>query len=275
MKIRDLTDKREILSILETDRLYAAYAIGDLSSGLFEQCRWTLAEDKHGAYVLAVSFNGLTPPSLFLMGASTALRALLGEWLTTHRAYFTMKQEHLSIVSDWYHLGHLRHMWRMWVNRGSFRPVSAAVKRLQDKDLNALNLLYSWGGARFFAPYQFEQGIYYAVESGGKLVAAAGTHVVAPEYGIAVVGNVFTHPDYRNRGYATACTSAVVAELLALGCEAVVLNVWQENTPAVRAYRKLGFDVHCPFIEAPGQRKSTIEHIMSRWLPNARNTCGQ
>ena len=35
-KASELTDKAQILSYLETDRLYAAYAIGDLEPGMFE-----------------------------------------------------------------------------------------------------------------------------------------------------------------------------------------------------------------------------------------------
>ena len=44
-----LTAKSEILGFLETDRLYAAYAIGDLEPGLFEQCEWFGAMDGGGA----------------------------------------------------------------------------------------------------------------------------------------------------------------------------------------------------------------------------------
>jgi predicted GNAT family acetyltransferase len=125
----------------------------------------------------------------------------------------------------------------------------------------ALNELYAWGGHSFFSGYQLDEGVYFAVRQNGQLVAAAGTHVVAPEYGIAAVGNVYTHPDHRNRGYATACTGAVTAELFRLGCSTVVLNVWQENAPAVHAYEKLGFRAHCAYLEAPAQRKSYAEQI--------------
>ena len=43
----------------------------------------------------------------------------------------------------------------------------------------------------------------------GALVAVAGTHLVSDTYGVAAIGNVFTHPDYRGRGYATLATGAV------------------------------------------------------------------
>ena len=57
-----------------------------------------------------------------------------------------------------------------------------------------------------------------------RLVAVAGTHLVSPTYGVAAVGNVFTHPGHRRQGYASAATSAVVTELLDRGIQDVILN---------------------------------------------------
>ena len=82
----------------------------------------------------------------------------------------------------------------------------------------------------------------------GRLVAAAGTHVVSPTARLAVVGNVLTHIDYRGRGFATAVTSAVTAELLR-SCDQVVLNVRSDNPPAINAYRRLGLPEHGRFEE--------------------------
>ena len=57
-----------------------------------------------------------------------------------------------------------------------------------------------------------------------------------------------THADYRGRGYATAVTGAVTAELLRV-CDQVVLNVRADNPPALQAYRKLGYREHVRFEE--------------------------
>ena len=74
-------------------------------------------------------------------------------------------------------------------------------------------------------------------------MAAAGTHVISPQARLAVVGNVLTHIDYRGRGYATAVTGAVTAELLRT-CDRVALNVRSDNPPALQAYRRLGYAEH-------------------------------
>ena len=124
---------------------------------------------------------------------------------------------------------------------GSGRRISS---RLRD--------LYSLGGGEAFHPRQLEQGVFYGIKSGPRLVAVAGTHLVSRTYGVAAVGNVFTHPARRGCGYGAATTSAVTAELAALGIRDIILNVSQANTPAIRAYERLGFECYCPFLEAAG-----------------------
>ena len=129
------------------------------------------------------------------------------------------------------------------------------VRRITPADLNALNTLYAGGetpGA--FAPFQIEQGVFYGVELDGRLVAAAGTHLVAPSEGVAAVGNVYTDRAYRGQGLAQLCTSAVVAHCFDLGIRDVVLNVDSRNAPAIAAYRRLGFRQHRAFYEARGER---------------------
>ena len=274
MHIRTLTDKTEILSILSTDRLYAAYPLGDLTPGLFEQCTWVAAENGSNI-ALGMSFNGLMTPAIFVMGETEGVRAILAHSLRPADAHLTLQPAHVKAIESVYATTEARQMFRMHVDRQSFRPSSIQTVRLHQSDLRDLNALYAWGGPGFFALYQLEQGIYYGAMADGKLISAAGTHVVAPEYGIAAVGNVYTHPEYRGRGYATACTGAVTADLLEMGCQSVVLNVWQENTPALRAYQRLGYAVHCAYIEARGQRRSTTSRFIHRIVGKKQTTTAE
>jgi ribosomal protein S18 acetylase RimI-like enzyme len=151
----------------------------------------------------------------------------------------------------------------MAIAPANFRRVPGPTTRLDLSHLDALRQLYQLGGGDAFAPYQLRGGIYYGIEADGQLVSAAGTHLISPTYGVAAVGNIFTHPGHRRLGYATACTSQVVEELLALRRAQgraqdlkVVLNVNQENTEAIGVYERLGFRRHCPYIEVVGNRKS-------------------
>jgi ribosomal protein S18 acetylase RimI-like enzyme len=265
-----LTDKDEIRHVLETDRFYAAYPLGDLVDDLFVMCEWAAATDNGSTVALAMSFSGFHTPSVFVMGEKDGIEALLWRKVRLPLVNFTLRPEHMAAVSSYYRVSADRRLWRMVVDGATFRRVATtAAVRLSSADLAQINALYAWGGPEYFADYQLERGVYYGLRENGVLVAAAGTHVVAPQYGIAAIGNVYTHPGHRNRGYATTCTGAVAAALLDMGCTCVVLNVRQDNDPALRAYGKLGFRIHCPYIETPGQRRGSVEQIARRaagWL---------
>jgi predicted GNAT family acetyltransferase len=107
----------------------------------------------------------------------------------------------------------------------------------------------------WFQEYQLAQGFFYGMREMGRLVAVAGTHLVSFNEGIAAVGNVFTHPDCRGRGYASACTTRVTEALLNHNLM-IVLNVSQGNPAAERVYRRLGYLDHCEFLEAPAARRT-------------------
>jgi RimJ/RimL family protein N-acetyltransferase len=68
---------------------------------------------------------------------------------------------------------------------------------------------------------------------------------------------VFTHPLWRDRGYAKLATSATTAYLLRQ-CRDVVLTVDAANTPAVRAYQRLGYRTDCRLIEAAITRRELL-----------------
>ena len=92
---RKLTDRAEILAFLETNRLYASYAIGDLEPGMFEQSSWAGAERAGQLTALILLFCGLRPPALFLMGGTAGLRAVLEDVQYPERLYLTCRSEHL------------------------------------------------------------------------------------------------------------------------------------------------------------------------------------
>jgi ribosomal protein S18 acetylase RimI-like enzyme len=115
-------------------------------------------------------------------------------------------------------------------------------------EIGDLNRLYQLGFASWLPSTAIADGVYYGMRVNGRLVAAAGTHVVSYASRLAVVGNVLTHMDYRGRGFATAVTGAVTAELLR-SCDQVVLNVRADNPAAINAYRHLGYLEHARFEE--------------------------
>jgi GNAT superfamily N-acetyltransferase len=245
-----LTDKSHIQAYLETDRLYAAYAIGDLESGLFEDCEWNGAVAADRLEALSLHYYGLVPPVLFVIGSVSGLRTILGHVSSPRQVYLTCREEHLPLMREFYAWERVIPMSRMVLPPASFSPIEGHCLRLGTIHAEQLVTLYALGGgAVAFSPSQIASGVFYGAFEGGQLVAAAGTHLVSPTYGVAAVGNVFTHPEYRGLGYGSATTTAVVAELLELGIRDVILNVGQENERAIRVYERLGFERYCPFLE--------------------------
>lgn len=78
----------------------------------------------------------------------------------------------------------------------------------------------------------------YGVFVNNELVAYAGSFLQLPQ--VWMIGGVFTHPNHRNKGYATLATSAVTEEALK-NAESAALFVRSDNYPAVRAYEKIGY----------------------------------
>jgi ribosomal protein S18 acetylase RimI-like enzyme len=253
LTIRAVTDRGQLRAFLETDRLLAAYAICDLEDREFGKTRWGGAFEGDRLVAIALEYSGLTPQPLFVMGRPEGIEAILHDVIRPRAAYVAALPDALRAVQASYRLDPGPQMVRMWVDRGRFRPYPADVRRLLPADIGELNRLYQLGFASWLPSSSIADGIYFGVRVGGRLVAAAGTHVIGREARIAVVGNVLTHVDYRGRGFATAVTGAVTAELLRT-CDQVVLNVRSDNPPALQAYRRLGYTEHVRFEERLAHR---------------------
>ncbi len=245
---RGTVDRGLLRGFLERDRLFAAYAICDLDVREFARTRWGAAFVDDEPIAVALEYAGYAPQPIFVMGENAGIGAILRDVIRPRAAYASALPASLPALEAHYRVEPGPQMVRMWVDRASFRPRPADVARLLPVEISDLNRLYQLGFTAWLPPTAITEGVYYGIRVGGRLVSAAGTHVVSPEARLGVVGNVMTHADFRNRGYATAVTGAVTADLLRF-CDQVVLNVRADNAPALRAYRSLGYREHVRFEE--------------------------
>lgn len=258
---RGVTDRALLRTFLDRDRTWAAYAICDLDDREFKRTRWAGAFDGGDVVALALEYAGLTPQPLFVMGRTDGIDVILRDVIRPRAAYVAALHEALPAVEAHYQVDRAVDMVRMWVDRTTFRPFPSDAQRLLPVEIGDLNKLYQLGFGSWLPPSAIQEGVYYGIRVGGRLVAAAGTHVVSSDARLAVVGNVLTHVDFRGRGYATATTGAVTADLLRF-CDEVVLNVRADNPPALQAYRKLGYREHVRFEERLAHRRgSTLAGI--------------
>ncbi|MDQ2690094.1 MAG: hypothetical protein M3Y29_07465 [Chloroflexota bacterium] len=253
---RAVSERSEIAAFLRRDRLYAAYALGELDGPNRGRVAWAMAYDDAGRpTALAMHHEGLVPQPLFLMGAPDGCRAILEHVLRPRDAYLQGTELHEAAVRDIYELDAPLRMLRMVVDRDTFAPFAGPAERLTALDIDDLNRLYQLGFRAGFPASVLEEGVYYGVRVRGRLVSAAGTHALNPREGIAVVGNVMTHADFRGHDFAKMVTSAVTGELLDRVPD-VALNVHADNEPAVAAYTRLGYRTHCQLIERLARRRA-------------------
>ena len=255
---RSTVDRVLLREFLERDRLFAAYAICDLEDREFPRTRWGIATQAGEVVAVGMEYGGLTPQPMFVMGEAEGISAILRDVVRPRAAYVAARTESLPAVAQHYRVDPGPPMIRMWVDRARFQPAPAHTERLLPVEIGELNRLYQLGFAAWLPASAISEGVYYGIRVNGKLIAAAGTHVISRQARLAVVGNVLTHTDHRGRGYAKAVTSAVTAELLRY-CDDVVLNVRSDNPSAIAAYTRLGYIEHTRFEER------LVRRIASQW----------
>ena len=252
--VRALHDRQQIRDILEHRRPYAAYALGQLEPMLFRQTDWWLSSCANNQGLMLHSRGGLGNAT-FAMGEAGALDALLSLHPGPRQTFLTCEPHHLETMLRHFELEQRQTMIRMHVTESTFQPIDGPVRRLTAEDARAINRLYrSDGVPSFYSGRQIEDSIYFGAERDGELIAVAGTHVLSSASEIAVVGNVYTHARHRGQRYAQ-CTTSAVTELLLRSCRDVVLSVDPTNSPAVRAYQRLGYAEAARLIEGAATRR--------------------
>jgi len=292
-RVEPLTDPEKIRLLLDRQPAYAAYALAHLEPRLFPRSYWWRAVPlaaagsgqtaarrgspaPDGGEALVMHARTGLGPSLVALGATQALEAILRLHPGPFYTFATFQVEHAPVVRRHFALSRRGVSLRMSVSRETFRPVDGAARRLRGRDLGDVDDLQRSEGFGFHSAAALDDGVYYGVYDTGRLVAMAGTHVVAPEVGVAIVGNVVTHPRYRRRGYGAVATSAVTAALLET-CPFVLLTVEERNEPALRVYQRLGYREECRLIESGARRKDAfgLASLLRRWWARRSGSAGR
>ncbi|HEV8229208.1 MAG TPA: GNAT family N-acetyltransferase [Candidatus Limnocylindria bacterium] len=248
----------------ERDRIMAAYALADIDASEIERARWWTATRGDEVVAAALIVEALPFRPCFASGEKDALAAIFRDGIREPRIVVATPPAGRLAVESVYRLERVEKMHRMAVDVATFRPrVAHTVTRLGADHIDDVIDLYGHASRTYFTPERLAREIYFGVYVGVTLAAAAGTHVRSRRSSIAAVGNVLTRLAYRDRGMATSVTSAVTAAALEEHRD-VVLNVRQDNAPAIAVYDRLGYHVHGPFIEGPAVRRSAWDRILGR-----------
>lgn len=245
------TDLVEAAAVLGTERRWTAYAIADLEPPFADYSRVDVARcDDAVAALLTLRHPGFT--AIVTHGDAEGLAVILASADLPPETHFSIRLHHRAALGDRYAVpSDARLMRRMYLDAGQplTMPLPDCAVRLDDADVHALHDLYAAYPESAFVPDQLTHGVFYGVRDGDALLAAGGTHVVARQARVAAVGNIYTRPEARGRGYGAVVTAAVVADLSGHGIEEIVLNVAADNQGAARIYERLGFREHCQHLE--------------------------
>lgn len=258
-------DDRTAATVLATDRWWAGYSLADLEapfraySTVAVAARDNAKPEAACLFLRHPAFNATIPH-----GQPTGVAAILNASALPDTTYVLARAEHWPAMEGSFAFTQgYQTMARMAVNTRTFVPAGpvAGMRRLTAADAELVRGLYARYPANAFNDDQLATGIFFGVfdpASSDGLVAIAGTHAVAHGHRIGAVGGVFTLPATRGRGYARRLTSAVTAELFALGCEDVILNVAVDNPAARGIYERLGYVTHCLYREARATRRPNL-----------------
>jgi GNAT superfamily N-acetyltransferase len=240
------TSVPKIQAILETDRIWCAYALADLDPSELPNCDWQV-----GRHAVILVYRGIDPPVIFAHGDPGGIEVSFRDVEPGEYA-FALTGTQRALTRDRLRPWQEQRMWRMSLKPEDFHAgADEDVVPLGPADEEEIVALFGDSPDRpdAFSPRQLEQETFFGIRRGGDLVSVAGTHVVSQSFGVGAVGNVFTRPDLRSRGLGTRVTAAVVARLVAMDLQTIVLNVSMDNYPAQTSYRKLGFWPYCGYYE--------------------------
>lgn len=253
------------------DKTWSVYALADLQDPTFRpHCRWFVSGGGEEEAVVLL-FTAFEVPVIIAQGADQSVKRILDELELPFQLFAMVQESHYELLKKYYaYDSGIDPMVRMVLEGRSDAgasiisqtqvgdgPNGIVLRRLTVEDEPAARALFSHGGSyapgAFFSVYQIESGLFYgAFSREEELLAVGGTHVVDRTHSAAAIGNMYTHPEQRQKGLATKILRAIISDLQSIHIDTIVLNVNQHNQIARSIYEQFGFRVHCNYIEGLG-----------------------
>jgi len=255
-----ITNKKILADYFQKDIYLHIYSLGDLDEFFWPLTEFYGEQHPEKAERVITLYRGGTSPTLLALGSENDLPQ---EHLKTILPYLPASFEaHLrpDLESAFYpthkitaHGPHYKMGLVKTEHLNEFSGQSAA--QLNSHHMDAIQNLYRISyPENWFDPRMLQTGQYFGVWQEGNLVSIAGVHVYSPAYRVAALGNITTHPDFRNQGLGTQVTAALCLSLLEK-VDVIGLNVKANNQPAISCYENLGFEIKADYNEFSLQKK--------------------
>ena len=245
-----LHDKTTIEDFLRQDPILHLFALGDLDDFFWPYTGWYALKDNDEVRQLVLTYTDA--PTMVLMALAherieemrDLLRSILH--LLPQQIYVHLSEGLVDVLASAYEVNPQGRFLKMALT--DFEHVAkiktTTVAQLTNEDSPDIEQFFQESyPQKFFNARMLQTGQYFGIRQNNKLVGTAGIHVYSPDYGVAVLGNIATHPTSRRQGIATA-TTARLCQSLRDKVDHIGLIVLDSNTNAIDCYTKLGFIQH-------------------------------
>lgn len=255
MRFICLHDKKKIGQFLRKNIYLNIYGIGDLDDFLWPHTTWYGFGTDSNIEAIALLYSRQLPPVLLALSEEPAImQALLKsvQHLLPYRFYAHLSPGLEGVFSNTHDLESHGEHYKMALNDRTtmFSFDCSGVIRLNKADeKNSWEFYRESYPGNWFDPKMLQTNQYFGIMKDDRLISVAGVHVYSPQYGVAALGNIATHPSHRGKGYGKSATAKVCQSLLNHGINHIGLNVKADNMIAVSCYEKLGFEIVASYSE--------------------------
>lgn len=240
-------NKDDLFEFFQKEAGLQIYLTGDLDDFFWPKTCWYALKDEGQIKSTALLYAGMIPPTLlcFQQKDSEYAVRLLHEIkpLLPGRFYAHLGEGFADVFGRRNIIEHYGLNYKMVLHHKVCFNGDANIRRLTIGDLPKLLKLYCEAYPHnWFDSRMLETGKYFGYFRKNELAGVAGIHVYSAKYKVAALGNVTTHPSYRQRGIGYSLTAALCADLQQ-NADVIGLNVRSDNQNAINLYKKLGFEV--------------------------------
>lgn len=253
-----LKNKSIIESSLRRNTPLNIYQLGDLDDFFWKYTTW-YGDDEQNPQNIILLYGGVNPPTMIALtsGDINSMNALLKN-VKQHlpeKFYCHLTPGLINVFDETEIIEDLGLHYKMTLKElnTDIKIDEKKIRQLTPNDYEVIKNFYSVSyPGNWFDKRMLETGMYYGYfeeyPQNDGLLGIAGIHVYSPEYKIAALGNITTHPEHRGKGISTQVTYKLCSELLKK-VEYIGLNVMPYNEAAITCYKKIGFEITAEYEE--------------------------
>lgn len=253
MDIVILHDKDSIYNFLKENLGHQLYSIGDLDDFFWPKTVWYGLTEAGRVKSIALLYVGMSTPTLlsfhneetyFSHQLIEGIKPFLPPKFNAHLSDGLSELFGKQKIIEYYGLH-----YKMVLTKTVYEPHDSNIRILTGNDLSEMKELYQLSyPENWFDGRMVETKKYYGYFINGSLVGISGIHVFSETYRVAALGNITTHPGFRDQNIAYKLTSALCFDLQK-SVDIIGLNVRTDNDYAIRCYKKAGFEIIGSFEE--------------------------